>query len=1001
MSFALAWSTAAVAQTQAVTSFTLINADTDQPIAAFNPIHTGATIDLAALPTLHLNIRANTSPSTVGSVRFRLDGNANFRTDNAAPYALSAETGGNYAAWTPSLGSHTVTATPYTKSNASGKAGTPLTITFFVTQLRINAGGPAYTDGTGSIWTADAAFSGGTKASTTAAIAGTSDPTLYQTERYGTFSYNIPVPNGKYTVTLLFAEIYWTSAGKRVFDVNVEGQLAIQALDIFAAVGANTALVRSVTTTVSDGVLNLNFISTVDNAKVSAIRVTAGWPANQPPVVSAGTDQSIMLPANSVTLTGTATDDGLPSPPAALTYGWSLVSGPGAVTFSAPTSLVTTATFATVGTYTLRLAVSDSALTTTADVHVSVNANTIVVSVSPVQAGVVVGQRLPLAASVQNDPANAGVTWSAAGTGCAGAACGSFADVTPLSATYVAPSAAGVYTVTATSAADGTIGAVSTVAVTDLAGVLTYHNNLSRDGTNSREFLLSPSLVATPTFGKLFSCAVDGAIYAQPLWVPRVTIAGSLHNVVVVATEHDSVYAFDADASPCVPLWQANLLDAAHGATPGETPVPSGIGGLVGAGYGDISPETGVTGTPVIDAATNRVYVIAKSATSTPTVYQRLHALDLATGNDVVAPRSIDASISVAGNGDGAVAGRVAFDPLHEHQRPGLALANGVVYVAWASHEDADPYHGWVIGFDAATLAPAPNAVFNSTPNSVGSVTYSRGGIWMGGGAPPIDANGNLFVMTGNGTFDANAGGSNYGDSFVKLTTTGGLAAADYFTPSNETTLDANDKDLGSGGAAILIDQTTGPVPHLLIGGGKDGNLFLLNRDAMGGFSSASNNVRQSISLGNAIFGTPVFWQNSLYIAGGKGALKQFVFNPSTGLFNASPASESVALFGFPGSTPSLSSAGSINGIVWALDNSAYCTNQSKACGPAVLHAYDATNLAVELWNSAQAAGQRDQAGRAVKFTVPTVANGKVYVGTRGNDTTVLGELEVYGLLIK
>jgi hypothetical protein len=1000
--FVLAWPAVVAAQTpQAVTSFTLINADTDLPLAGFSPISNGSTIDLAALPTVHLNIRANTSPAKVGSVRFRLDGNTNFRTDSATPYALSTESGGNYSAWTPSLGSHTVTATPYTKSNASGHAGTPLTITFFVTQLRVNAGGSAYTDAAGGRWAADVAFSGGTKASTTAAIAGTPDPTLYKTERYGNFSYNIPVPNGPYTVTLLFAEIYWTGAGKRVFDVKVEGQLAIHALDIFAVVGANTALVRNVSTTVTDGVLNINFITTVDNAKVSAIRVAPGGPANQPPTASAGADQTITLPADSVTLAATAIDDGLPSPPAALTYAWSVVSAPGTLTFSAPTARVTTATVSAIGVYTLRLTVSDSALTTTADVHVIVNSMTIAVSVSPTQAGVAAGQMLPVTAAVQNDVGNAGVTWSASGGGCVGTACGSFVNVTPTSATYVAPSTAGVYTVTATSVVDGTAGASSIVGVTDLPGVLTYHNNLSRDGTNTREFVLTPSAVTPATFGKLFSCAIDGAIYAQPLWIPRVTIGGLPHNVIVVATQHDSVYAFDADANPCSLLWHANLIDAAHGAMPGETPVPSGIGGLVGSGFGDISPEVGVTGTPVIDAATNRVYVIAKSVTAAQTFVQRLHALDLATGNDGAAPQSIDASISIAGSGDGAVTGRVAFDPRNENHRPGLALANGIVYAAWASHEDQDPYHGWIVGFDASTLAPVPNAVFNSTPNHVGAVNYSRGGIWMGGGAPPLDAAGNLFVITGNGTFDVNVGGSNYGDSVVKLSTASGLAAIDYFTPSTQAMLDANDTDFGSGGAAILVDQSTGPVPHLLIGGGKDGNLFLLNRDAMGGFSSTSNNVRQSFSLGNAIFGTPVFWQNSLYIAGGRGALKQFVFNPATGLFNPAVSSQSVALFGFPGATPSLSSSGPTNGVLWALDNSAYCTNQSKACGPAVLHAYDATNLAVELWNSAQAPGQRDQAGRAVKFTVPTVANGKVYVGTRGNDGTVLGELDVYGLLVR
>jgi len=361
-------------------------------------------------------------------------------------------------------------------------------------------------------------------------------------------------------------------------------------------------------------------------------------------------------------------------------------------------------------------------------------------------------------------------------------------------------------------------------------------------------------------------------------------------------------------------------------------------------------------------------------------------------------PRRIDASISVAGTGDGSVNGQVAFDPRNENQRPGLVLSKGVVYVAWASHEDHDPYHGWVMGFSASTLAPATNAVFNTTPNHVGTVSYSRGGIWMGGGAPAVDASGNLFFITGNGTFDANAGGSNYGDSVVKLSTASGLSVADYFTPLDQATLDANDTDFGSGAATILVDQPSGPVTRLVIGGGKQGNLFLLNRDNLGKFSGTTNNVLQTINTGNSIFATPVFWQDNLYVAP-IGALKQYVFNPATGKFNGAPSSQTSATFGFPGATPALSSNGSVAGIVWAADNSQYCTTQSPGCGPAVLHAYDAANLAKELWNSSQAAGNRDQAGHAVKFTVPTVANGKVYFGTRGNDSTVLGELEVYGLL--
>jgi len=536
--------------------------------------------------------------------------------------------------------------------------------------------------------------------------------------------------------------------------------------------------------------------------------------------------------------------------------------------------------------------------------------------------------------------------------------------------------------------------------VTDLPGVLTYHNNTSRDGTNTKEFVLTASNVTTPTFGKLFSCQVDGAIYAQPLWVPHVTVSGSSHNLIVVASQHNSVYAFDADASPCVTLWHTNLLDSAHGGAAGETSVPSrATGGLVGNGFGDITPEVGVTGTPVIDPSTNTIYVVSKSVNANTQFFQRLHALDLTTGNERVTPRSIDASISVAGTGDGSVNGRVAFDPRNENQRPGLVLSSGVVYVSWASHEDRDPYHGWVVGFSASTLVPATNAVFNSTPNRVGTLSYSRGGIWMGGGAPAVDASGNLYFITGNGTFDANTtGGSNYGDSVVKLSTTSGLSVADYFTPHDQATLDTNDTDFGSGAATILVDQPSGPVTHLVIGGGKQGNLFLLNRDNLGKFSGSTNNVVQTINAGNGIFATPVFWQNNLYVAP-IGALKQYVFSPATGKFNGAPSSQTAAAFGFPGATPSLSANGTASGIVWAADSSQYCTTQSPGCGPAVLHAYDATNLGHELWNSSQAAGNRDQAGRAVKFTVPTIANGKVYLGTRGNDSSVLGELEVYGLL--
>lgn len=612
------------------------------------------------------------------------------------------------------------------------------------------------------------------------------------------------------------------------------------------------------------------------------------------------------------------------------------------------------------------------------------------VSITPVRGGAVIGQSVTFAASVQNDVGAAGVTWMASN--------GTFSNKSATSATFVAPNATGNVTITATSVADGTKSASATIAITDLTGVTTYHNDLSRDGANTQEFALAPANVNTTTFGKLFSCAVDGAIYAQPLWVANVSINGGTHNVVFVATVRDTVYAFDADASPCVKYWNKSLVGS------GETFLTN-----VDVGSSDISPEIGIIGTPVIDPATNTLYVVSKSKTTgtncTPATscFQRLHALSLIDGSEKFGgPADITSSVSVPGTGDGSSGGNVTFNTLRQNQRPGLALLNGVVYVAWASHGDNTPYHGWVIGFDKLTLARV--ATFNANPNG------SDAGIWMSGGAPAADASGNLYFLTGNGTFDANTGGLDYGDSTVKLSTSGGLAVAGYFTPADQLTLEGNDTDHGAGGAAILVDQpATAPHQHLMIGGGKEGFLFLLDRDNMGGYggsvSPADSNAVQKLSVVNPIFSTGAFFNNALYIAGSGGHLKSFAFNTTTGQFNATQTSQSPGMFGFPGATPSVSAArtstGTSNGIVWAIDASQYCTQQAPGCGAAVLHAFGATNLTTELWNSSQAAG--DKAGNAVKFTVPTVANGKVYIGTRGNDTgsgtsSILGELDVYGL---
>ena len=541
-------------------------------------------------------------------------------------------------------------------------------------------------------------------------------------------------------------------------------------------------------------------------------------------------------------------------------------------------------------------------------------------------------------------------------------------------------------TVTATSTANSSVSATATVTVTDLAGVFTYHNNLSVDGTNLQEYALTPANVNSATFGKLFSCPLDGAAYTQPLWVPNLNINGGIHNVIFVATQHDSLFAFDADANPCVQYWQVNLLDAAHGGSyPDETSVPWTN---VGVGDGDIQPEVGVTGTPVIDPSSGTIYVVSKSENvTTSTFFQRLHALDLATGSEKFsAPEPIQAS--VPGIGQGNSGGILYFDPRNQHQRAALTLAGGVVYIAWASHEDKQPYHGWLIGY-SATDVQAQTAVFNTTPNG------GLGGIWAAGGAPAVDNSGAIYVSTGNGAFDANTSTSptpDYGDSIVRLDPSTSLSVTDWFTPDDQLHLANNDIDLGSGAVLLLPDQTSGPVVHLLAQTGKEGEVYLIDRDNMGHYQAASNSqIVQSFPGPTSFFGALAFWQNSLYVGGRGDHLKQFTFNPSTGLFTTAPASQSPGIFSFPGATPSISSQGASGGIAWAIDSSKYGP-PAPGPSPAIVHAYNANNLATEYWNSSQAPNGRDNAGDAVKFVPPTIANGHVYVSTRT-------EVTVYGLL--
>jgi len=678
-------------------------------------------------------------------------------------------------------------------------------------------------------------------------------------------------------------------------------------------------------------------------------------------------------------------------------YSWTRTGGalPAGLSLSPPGVISGTPT-APVNATPLTFKVTDSGSPTqSASVSVTLTigaGTTVTVAVSPARAALTVTQKLTVVATT-SDPA--GVTWSVSPGG-SGGSFNPASSVSGANVAFTAPSSGGVYTVTATSVTNTTVSASFTAGVTDLAGVYTWHHDLARDGANTHEYALTSANVGTSTFGKLFSCTVDGAVYAQPLWMANLTVNGAMHNVVFVATEHDSLFAFDADATSCVQLWQVSLIGTNHGGTAGEVTVPDGTSGyLVGSGLGDITPEVGVTGTPVIDPTTHTLYVVSKSVSAAGTTfYQRLHAVDITTGNERTgSPVAISATFPGAGDGGSTV----TFSPRQQNQRAGLALVNGTIYIAWGSHEDNPPYYGWIIGYTYNGSSFRQSAVLNVTPN------LGSGGIWMTGGAPSADSNNHLYVITANGDFDVtNSSGptNDYGDSFLQLG--GNLTVLSYFTPSDQASDSANDMDFGSGGSAVVLNVTSGAPQHLLVGGGKDGTLYLLNGDNMGGYGDTK--ARQHFSLGNAIFSTSAFWNDTLYVAPTGGRLSAFALNTATYLLNTTPASESSATFGWPGATPSISASGpGSDGIVWALDTHNYCTNQSSGCGPAVLHAYDAGNLGSELWNSSMLGA--DAAGYAVKFTVPTIANGKVYVGDRGNNTgggyastSASGQLDVYGL---
>jgi len=507
---------------------------------------------------------------------------------------------------------------------------------------------------------------------------------------------------------------------------------------------------------------------------------------------------------------------------------------------------------------------------------------------------------------------------------------------------------------------------VTNVAAGSSVDVVTYHNDIARTGQNLNETVLNIANVNSATFGKVRSLPVDGKVDAQPLYLGQLAIGGATRNVLYVATEHGSVYAFDADAG--TQLWKVSALAAGE-----VTSDPRGCD--------QVTPEIGITATPVIDRSAGPhgvIYVVAMSKSGT-TYFQRLHALDVTTGAELFSgPKTISATFP--GTGDNSSNGNVIFDPAQYKERAALLLLNGVVYTTWASHCDIRPYTGWIMGYNQSTLEQT--SVFNLVPNG------SAGAIWMSDTGPAADSAGNIYLLDANGDFGTtlNPGGfpanGNYGNAFLKISTSGGLAVADYFEMQNQQQENDSDADLGSGGALVLPDLTddSGIVRHLSVGAGKDGHIYVVNRDAMGKFNAGSNNVYQDLSgaLGSGVWGMPAYFNGTLYYGAVGDAIKAFKITNAK--LSTGPVGQTSNTFRYPGTTPSISANGTVNGIVWAVENTT----------PSVLHAYDASNLH-ELYNSNQA-GSRDQLGAGNKFITPAIANGKVYVGTTNS-------VEVFGLL--
>jgi hypothetical protein len=730
-----------------------------------------------------------------------------------------------------------------------------------------------------------------------------------------------------------------------------------------AAAGTNSSAFSIAQT--ATGQTGAQIYVVVTNADGSATSATATLT-----VTAAATAPTITQQPVSVTVTAgqSAAFSAIATGTAPLTYQW-FVNGTAAGTNSSTFSIAQASTGQTGAQIQVKVSNATGSATS----------NTVTLTVNPAA---------PTAPTITQQPTNATVTvgqsatFTVTATGTApltyqwfmnGGSVGTNSSSYTISQTTLGQTGAQIYVKVsnaASSATSQTVTLTVNAVQTSSVNVLTYHNDVARTGQNLNESTLTTANVKSASFGIVGNMSVDGGVDAEPLYASNLTLGGGVHNVVYVVTENDSVYAFDADTF--AQLWHVSVLGANETASDNR-------------GCGQVSPIIGITATPVIDLSAGvhgEIFVVAMSLDNSGNYHQRLHALDVTSGAETSgSPMTVEATFPTT-------SGTTTFDPKQYKDRAALLLLNGVIYTSWASHCDDGPYTGWVIGYNEKTLAQS--GVLDVTPNG------SDGAIWMSGDGPAADSAGNIYLLDGNGTFDdtLNSNGfpehGDYGNGFIKISTaSSSLSVADYFTMSNTDSESDADEDLGSGGEILLPDLQDGQgnTWHLAVGAGKDGHIYVANRDLMGKFNTNNDSaIYQEIDsngLGGGVWSVPAYFNNKVYYGAVSDHLR--AFSIASAKLSTPASSISATSFGYPGTTPSISANGDGNGIVWAVENN----GGGNAGG--VLHAYDATNLGTELYNSNQAANNRDHF-LDNKFITPMIANGKVYVGTP-NGVAVFGLL--------